>query len=780
MIHNPIDRIQRSQGYVRVLGNGSVSIVPKSGQALAITAPLNLSGNLAVTGNLTVSGTIETVNSVITNILDTELHLAVGASSPGSALLVVERGNGNSSRALRWYETGGAWQLNNNGTNYYDLIHSGGSQSIAGTLAVTGVLTNSAVAAASNNNLTLTAGNSVITVGRAATNSWDVASGYTGALSVNSTNSFTWGASATTLLSGSASLAVNSSGSVVITAASSQPLTMNLQAISGQSLSTNQVAMGADTTNSGRTVLLSGRSRFEFLDATGTNGASLYGGALSITGILTGTSTSTSTLAGPLQVNRAATTTSSNMQINVSSGTVSKLLGLQRVSAYRLVEQIESNDDITIHTATGSAGAESYIEALRFINSSGKLWAGVSLGIGITPGSSYKLDVAGAANLNSGLSSGTALTINGQNAIVQGATYLQWGSGVSYNYFNTPVLAGGSATSPTGQVQITPGSSATIGLYIKGASSQSADLTKWITSADVSLLGITSAGALQFHQNTLLLKRTDGTTVVTFGDGTNNNVILAQSVAAGKVPIVAQGSSGQTADLQQWQDSSANIIAKVDNNGNVFPKLGGYIRGTNSSGTGSGAWMEFNTSTTLWVASAASQYFGIKGSGSHTASLQEWQNSSGTALSKIGPDGWIYANSGLSVLSTGTAITPMTVKGYSGQTADLQQWQNNSATVLTNVTSAGQVSAVRVVVQGGTSNLSGKSVYAGTGATTNIGIVVQGVASQSANLQEWQNNSSTVLTKVDAIGEVTAPAYKTTSYRIQEGATGFLEFVYAG
>ena len=37
-------------------------------------------------------------------------------------------------------------------------------------------------------------------------------------------------------------------------------------------------------------------------------------------------------------------------------------------------------------------------------------------------------------------------------------------------------------------------------------------------------------------------------------------------------------------------------------------------------------------------------------------------------------------------------------------------------------------------------------------ATTNIGLIVQGIASQSANLQEWQNSSEFVLTRIDANG----------------------------
>jgi len=44
-------------------------------------------------------------------------------------------------------------------------------------------------------------------------------------------------------------------------------------------------------------------------------------------------------------------------------------------------------------------------------------------------------------------------------------------------------------------------------------------------------------------------------------------------------------------------------------------------------------------------------------------------------------------------------------------------------------------------------------------AATNVGMVVVGAASQSADLQEWQNSSNTVLAKIDSKGNLTANNY---------------------
>jgi len=82
----------------------------------------------------------------------------------------------------------------------------------------------------------------------------------------------------------------------------------------------------------------------------------------------------------------------------------------------------------------------------------GKLWSrsgtntfltnsGDNVGIGVSnPG--YLLDVARAANLNSGISSGGALYINGDEAIWYNDTYFSWGYGGLANYFGDKVGIG--------------------------------------------------------------------------------------------------------------------------------------------------------------------------------------------------------------------------------------------------------------------------------------------------------------------------------------------------
>lgn len=58
---------------------------------------------------------------------------------------------------------------------------------------------------------------------------------------------------------------------------------------------------------------------------------------------------------------------------------------------------------------------------------------------------SFKLDVAGALNLNSGISWGAALHCNGAQALWYDGTYFSWGYGATYNYFADKVTIGNAA-----------------------------------------------------------------------------------------------------------------------------------------------------------------------------------------------------------------------------------------------------------------------------------------------------------------------------------------------
>lgn len=69
-------------------------------------------------------------------------------------------------------------------------------------------------------------------------------------------------------------------------------------------------------------------------------------------------------------------------------------------------------------------------------------------------------------------------------------------------------------------------------------------------------------------------------------DRTMNNQVgdlIINSTNSGFKPLVVRGSSGQTADLQQWQNSSNTPLAKIDSNGGIV--LASMSNSTAANGT---------------------------------------------------------------------------------------------------------------------------------------------------------------------------------------------------
>ena len=103
--------------------------------------------------------------------------------------------------------------------------------------------------------------------------------------------------------------------------------------------------------------------------------------------------------------------------------------------------------------------------------------------------------------------------------------------------------------------------------------------------------------------------------------------VLINTRDAANKGLVIQGAASQTANLQEWQDSSGTVLAKVDANGTIQSQY--FTNRTNVSNAYIG-WV----SDTLLITNrtASSVPFAIQGAASQSASLTVWQNSSANAL----------------------------------------------------------------------------------------------------------------------------------------------------
>jgi hypothetical protein len=319
--------------------------------------------------------------------------------------------------------------------------------------------------------------------------------------------------------------------------------------------------------------------------------------------------------------------------------------------------------------------------------------------------------------------------------------------------------------SKSGGDTITASTASTVGLIIKGATSQTANLQEWQNSSGTALARIKANG------NTVLIGALTVNQSNTFEVGDNYGIgsfevkgtsFMIPRAATG-IGLIIRGFASQTADLQQWQDSSGNVQAKITAYGDIYTLGGRIFRGSQDLGA----------NVNILVSSSTQKGIVVKGAASQTANLQEWQNDAGTALTKIDNNAGFYAqyieakNTAGVLVSGESQIKIASPDGLK----DIRFWNRNDAGGLYYYNSSGGSKNIlriahstdpRIVTQtwqdftsSNSANYGGR-VNIDTSITTAIGMVIRGVVSQTANLQEWQSSDGTVIAKVDINGSITA------------------------
>jgi hypothetical protein len=153
----------------------------------------------------------------------------------------------------------------------------------------------------------------------------------------------------------------------------------------------------------------------------------------------------------------------------------------------------------------------------------------------------------------------------------------------------------------------------------------------------------------------------------------------------------------------------------------------------------------------------------------------------------------------------GNAVRSFIIQGAASQTANLTEWQNSAGTVIASISSGGNIASGNtsttglVLANDGYFNqLRARAVtspifYFQTGqvlldtnGAAKIGLSVRATASQTADLQQWQNSGGTSLTGITAAGTINF-ASGNTSATATGGAiaapalvTGYIEMKIAG
>jgi hypothetical protein len=178
--------------------------------------------------------------------------------------------------------------------------------------------------------------------------------------------------------------------------------------------------------------------------------------------------------------------------------------------------------------------------------------------------------------------------------------------------------------------------------------------------------------------------------------------IIANSVA-GTIPLAIRQASGQTANLQEWQNNAGTgALAWITSGGSLTSGGNGTFGGATALGR-----------LTVYQGGNTSPTAVIQAGGGQTANLTEWQHSAGNTLLFVGASGVLRA--GASIAGTGWAINnsvygasviPLVIRGAASQTANLQEWQNSAGTVQASMASNGGMEVRFIQTQFGLAQLT--------------------------------------------------------------------------
>lgn len=309
-----------------------------------------------------------------------------------------------------------------------------------------------------------------------------------------------------------------------------------------------------------------------------------------------------------------------------------------------------------------------------------------------------------------------------------------------------------SASSANTSLIVNPGYAGGVGQIIRGFASQTGNLQEWQSSSATILAVINNGGGIA-TSNRLAVGYTgtqSGVRAII-----NNNGSITDTV------LIAKGSASQTGNLQEWQNSDSTILARVNNFGEIVTSTTVYANGIQNN---TGFWSINNNGVAQFTARNATNIpLTLKGSASQTANLQEWQNSLGASVTVIDFAGTIktsrVGNSFGNVtggVAWGGHIPVIEVRANSSTNSGLNIF-TNSAPIIRAYDSSGNARGAwnndgSIVMGPSNIKLGTLSVYAD--ASVNIGAVIRGSDSQTANLLEWQTASSVILGAISANGSI--------------------------
>lgn len=535
-------------------------------------------------------------------------------------------------------------------------------------------------------------------------------------------------------------------------------------------------------------------------------------------------------------------------QGSIISGTGSVILGSDTSGPY--VAGITGTPNQVIVTGSGGATATPVLSLPQNIHT------------GASP-SFASIGISNSASVSNNLNVGGLVTVGGDVATYSGNVATTAASATLFNTGASVIQIGGAAEAMlvgknTGYVTFRNdvnvlGDLSTAGSATFGATSVSSLNSSGAISASGAITTAASMSADQISTNDVYTYRVTAYESVTAGSvfASSNSIFQSNVIIQGDLlvqgtttsadatvidgesvfqsnaititPIVVKGYPGQTGELQEWRNSSGDILVNIDNIGNVQFKDTRGVYPTRDTGIkwdlngdgasiyarqGSAEALDFvfktydnadtNDRYLFWVDSfqgASFDKFPIVADGTAIRLGVNADGSGATDYSTttllVNYNGGITARGSTISVSTASNSIPLSVRGASGQTNNLTSWETSTSVPLAQITSTGSFVQLDggVLEKDGSNNPlirpyladknllirgSGNSgVLAYTDVTGAKPLIVRGATAHANNLQDWQVGTTTV-SAIDSTGKFTgiaAQATKLENSRLIAGKT---------
>ena len=352
----------------------------------------------------------------------------------------------------------------------------------------------------------------------------------------------------------------------------------------------------------------------------------------------------------------------------------------------------------------------------------------------------------------------------------------------------TSGVTGGTVQTPA-QASVTQSSKGQAGLIVQGINGAAANYFSVNDYASNQKFYINQFG------NTLV----NGGLQVNGTSGTGSSAgVLGVFPGGTNKGLIVKGATSQTADLIQTLDSSGTITGGANPVGqtytgsttNIFSTFSsstsnpitGTIYGVGAGGTPTATTFQLTLTSASslavgdFVTVTGLTYTGLNPNGVY---IVTGVSNTGTFYIQYGlssTPGTVGFGSATVAAAVQASITPrsigtkgLVVKALANQVNNLQEWQDSTGSTLSRIDPSGRIATAGNLAVGSTSIITTNQAQITSTSATNIGLVVKGAASQSANLQEWQDSTPSLVAAVRSDGKLKFIAGNTAT---TVGATG--------